>query len=203
MRILVVDDEQGLRHTLTLILNAESHETRAAHDGASALEMLRQSDADLVLCDVRMPGMDGLAFLDAYKRNGGRAPVIMMSAYGDDAFAVDAIRRGAHDFIQKPFRADQVLLVLAKAAERQGLREQVQRLSDEIERLRRSLPKEPDAINSGDPNDLSVKRRTEALERSLILRALKETDGNRTRAAKLLDLSPRALLYKIREYGIE
>ncbi len=136
MNTLIVDDEQGLRHTLTLILGAEGHEMRSAADGAAALTMLAVRDADVILCDIRMAGMDGLTFLDNYKKSNGRALVIMMSAYGDDDSAVDAVRRGAHDFIQKPFRADQVLLVLAKAIEREGLRAQVRRLSDELAELR-------------------------------------------------------------------
>jgi len=136
VNILVVDDELGLRHTLTLILGAEGHETRAAANGETALEMLAEQDADLVLCDVRMPGIDGLTFLDRYREAAGRALVIMMSAYGDDAAALDAIKRGAYDFLQKPFRADQVLLVVRKAIEREGLRQQVLLLHEEIAALR-------------------------------------------------------------------
>ena len=136
MNIVIVDDELGLRHTLSLILGNEGHETRAAENGDVALKMLADRDADLVLCDVRMPGIDGLAFLDRYRTAGGRALTIMMSAYGDDDDALEAIRRGAHDFIQKPFRADQVLLVLRKAIEREGLMRQVERLSQEIAELR-------------------------------------------------------------------
>jgi len=136
VNIVVVDDELGLRHTLTLILGAEGHETRAAANGESALEMLAQQDADLVLCDVRMPGIDGLTFLDRYREASGRALVIMMSAYGDDDSALDAIKRGAYDFLQKPFRADQVLLVVRKAIEREGLRQQVLLLHEEIAALR-------------------------------------------------------------------
>src|SRR5690348_402491 len=105
MNILIVDDELGLRHTLTLILDAEGHKTRTASTGDAALKLLAEQDADVVLCDVRMPGMDGLAMLDKYKQSGGGALVVMMSAYGDDDSAIDAIKRGAHDFIQKPFRA--------------------------------------------------------------------------------------------------
>jgi two-component system response regulator AtoC len=136
VNILIVDDEIGLRHTLTLILGAEGHETRVAADGASALALLAESDADIVLCDLRMPGIDGLTFLERYCAIAGKALVIMMSAYGDDDAAVDAIKRGAHDFIQKPFRADQVLLVVNKAIEREGLRQQVLELHEEIAALR-------------------------------------------------------------------
>jgi len=136
MNILVVDDELGLRHTLTLILQAEGHTVRAANDGASALERVADTSPDLIICDVRMPGLDGLAFLEKYKETGGSALVIMMSAYGDDDAALEAIRRGAYDFIPKPFRADQVLLVLRKAIEREGLRREVAQLHDEIVALR-------------------------------------------------------------------
>jgi two-component system, NtrC family, response regulator AtoC len=136
VNILIVDDELGLRHTLTLILDAEGHETRAAPNGQAALAMLAERDADIVLCDVRMPEMDGLTFLDRYRATTGRALVIMMSAYGDDDAALDAIKRGAYDFIPKPFRADQVVLVIRKAAEREGLRQQVLMLHEELAALR-------------------------------------------------------------------
>ena len=138
MNIVVVDDELGLRHTLTLILGAEEHETRVASDGASALALLAERDADIVLCDLRMPGMDGLTFLDRYQSGPprGKGLVIIMSAYGDDDEAVDAIKRGAYDFIQKPFRADQVLLVVRKAIERERLRQEVLQLHEEIAALR-------------------------------------------------------------------
>jgi two-component system, NtrC family, response regulator AtoC len=136
MNILVVDDELGLRHTLTLILQAEGHTVRAASDGAAGLERLAEGPADLIICDVRMPGLDGLGFLERYKESGGTALVIMMSAYGDDEAALAAIRRGAYDFIAKPFRADQVLLVVRKAIEREGLRREVEQLHDELVALR-------------------------------------------------------------------
>ena len=136
MNILVVDDELGLRHTLTLILQAEGHAVRAASDGATGLERLGEAPADLIICDVRMPGLDGLAFLEKYKEMGGTALVIMMSAYGDDEAALEAIRRGAYDFIAKPFRADQVLLIVRKAIEREGLRREVAQLHDELVALR-------------------------------------------------------------------
>ena len=143
MRVLVVDDEPGLRHTLSLILGDEGHEVRTAGDGAAALEILdRGEEVDLILCDLRMPGVDGLEFLDRYRERqaaagGPCALVIAMSAYGDNDAALDAMRRGAYDFISKPFRADQIVLVLRKAVEREKLRRQVDALSEELASLRR------------------------------------------------------------------
>jgi two-component system response regulator AtoC len=136
MNVLVVDDELGLRHTLSRILEAEGHAVRSASGGEDALALLADASADVVLCDVRMAGMDGLAFLDRYKANGGAALVVMMSAYGDDDGAVEAIRRGAYDFVSKPFRADQILLVLRKAIERERLEREVTQLHEEITALR-------------------------------------------------------------------
>jgi two-component system response regulator AtoC len=137
MKLLVVDDEQGLRHTLSLILRGEGHDVVTASDGGAALSALAEDRAiGLVLCDVRMPVMDGMTFLERYRESGGAALVIMMSAYGDDDAAIAAIQRGAYDFIPKPFRPEQVLLVVRKAIEREGLRHQVEQLHAEVEALR-------------------------------------------------------------------
>jgi two-component system, NtrC family, response regulator AtoC len=136
VNVFILDDELGLRHTLTLILEGEGHEARSAAEGESALRMLSERDADVVLSDVRMAGMDGLEFLDRYRRLPGRGLVIMMSAYGDDDAAIEAMKRGAYDYIPKPFRAEQVLLVLRKAIEREGLRRQVAELNGQLAALR-------------------------------------------------------------------
>jgi two-component system, NtrC family, response regulator AtoC len=132
MKVLVVDDEQGLRHTLSLILRDEGHDVVTADDGEAALASLAAADVDLVLCDVRMPVLDGLQFLERYRATEGRAIVIMMSAYGDDDAALEAMRKGAYDYIPKPFKADQVILVIRKAMEREKLRLRVQQLQDEL-----------------------------------------------------------------------
>ncbi|MDQ3948882.1 MAG: sigma-54 dependent transcriptional regulator [Gemmatimonadota bacterium] len=136
MKILVVDDEFGLRHALSRILGAEGHEVVLAEDGASALQTINGKAPDLVLCDVRMPGMNGLEFLKRYRSTNVGGLVIMMSAYEDDEGVIEAMRRGAYDFIGKPFRADQLLLTIRKAVERERLRQTVEQLQEELSALR-------------------------------------------------------------------
>jgi len=120
-RVLVVDDEPGLRQSLGLLLSDAGYEVAAEGDGSRALERALAETFDLVLCDVRMPDMDGLAFLRAYKARGGAALVIMMSAYGAEEAALAAMKEGAYDYVPKPFRADEVVLTLRKAQERERL----------------------------------------------------------------------------------
>jgi two-component system response regulator AtoC len=138
VKILVVDDEFGLRHALSRILGAEGHEVTVADNGAAALELANTNgqSPDLILCDVRMPGVNGLEFLERYRALNGRALVIMMSAYEDDEGVIEAMRRGAYDFIGKPFRADQLLLTIRKAVERERLRQTVEQLQEELSALR-------------------------------------------------------------------
>ncbi|HKW42082.1 MAG TPA: sigma-54 dependent transcriptional regulator [Gemmatimonadales bacterium] len=120
-RVLVVDDEPGLRHSLGLLLADAGYEVVAEGSGTHALERARAEPFDLILCDVRMPDMDGLAFLRAYKGGGGPALVIMMSAYGGEEAALAAMKEGAYDYVPKPFRPDEVVLTLRKAEEREQL----------------------------------------------------------------------------------
>jgi two-component system response regulator AtoC len=139
VKILVIDDEFGLRHALSRILGAEGHEVVVAENGAAALELLVGANGggpELVLCDVRMPEVNGLEFLERYRATNGSALVIMMSAYEDDEGVIEAMRRGAYDFIGKPFRADQLLLTIRKAVERERLRQTVEQLQNELSALR-------------------------------------------------------------------
>ncbi|HEX6925298.1 MAG TPA: sigma-54 dependent transcriptional regulator, partial [Longimicrobiaceae bacterium] len=127
-RILVVDDEAGLRHTLELILTDEGYEILKAANGEEGLRVAKSEHPDLILCDVRMPKIDGLAFVERYCGAGGEALVIMMSAYGTRETAIEAMRLGAYDYISKPFNAEEVLLTIHKAQERETLRREVTRL---------------------------------------------------------------------------
>src|SRR3989441_12361395 len=115
-RVLVVDDEPGLRQSLGLLLADAGYDVAAEGNGARALERALAEPFDLVLCDVRMPDMDGLAFLRAYVGGGGSALVIMMSAYGGEGAAPAALKEGGYDYIPKPVRPDQGGLTLPQAA---------------------------------------------------------------------------------------
>jgi len=135
-RVLVIDDESGLRHTLELILKDDGCEVVTASDGEEGLRLASAESPDLILCDIRMPRLDGLGFIDRYKATGGEALVIMMSAYGTLETAIEAMRRGAYDYISKPFNADEVVLSLRKAQERESLRREVKRLRQHIGNVR-------------------------------------------------------------------
>src|SRR3989442_772425 len=120
-RVLVVGGEPGLRQSLGLLLADAGYDVAAESDGKRALERALAEPFDLILSDVRMPEMDGLAFLRAYRSRGGTALVIMMSAYGAEEAALAAMKEGAYDYIPKPFRPDEVVLTLRKAEERERL----------------------------------------------------------------------------------
>lgn len=124
-RVLVVDDEEPMRHMLELVLRREGYEVTAAESGEAAVQCLQDEGAaevDVVLSDVRMPGMGGLGLVEWAARERPELTVIVMSAFGSVALAIDAMHRGAYDYISKPFKQDEVVLALRKAQERQRLR---------------------------------------------------------------------------------
>ena len=132
MKILIVDDDAGLRKSVSLILSDAGYDVVSASDGEEGLAVAQQERPGLILCDVRMPRMDGLEFLDRHRQAGLDSLVLMMTAYGSIDLAVQAMKRGAYDYLPKPFGADEVLLTLRKAEEREQLRREVGRLREEV-----------------------------------------------------------------------
>ena len=132
MKILIIDDDDGLRKSVSLILTDADYEVVLAEDGESGLSTAHEQKPDLILCDVRMPRVDGLEFLASYREAGGEALVLMMTAYGSMELAIEAMKRGAYDYLPKPFGADEVLLAIRKAEERELLRKEVRRLRQEV-----------------------------------------------------------------------
>jgi two-component system response regulator AtoC len=137
VKVLVVDDDRGLRKSLSLILGDAGYEVRVAEDGEEGLAMALAERPELVLCDVRMPKKDGLAFLKEYREAGGEGLVLVMTAYGSLELAMEAMKAGAYDYLPKPFGADEVLLTVRKAEEREQLFQEVGRLRSEVRADRR------------------------------------------------------------------
>ena len=133
-KVLVVDDEENFRHILSVILKKERYEVETASNGEEALQRISNTTFDQVLCDIRMPGMDGLDFLKEVKKTEADANVIMMSAYGTLDTAVEAMKLGAYDYISKPFKPDEIILTLKKAEERERLRKENELLRKEVKK---------------------------------------------------------------------
>ena len=112
--ILIVDDEKNMRHMLQVMLSREGYIAESAPDGSEGLAMMDGKDFDFILCDIRMPRMDGLDFLKEARKRHPEKTFIMMSAYGTIDTAIEAMKLGAYDYIAKPFKSDEVLLTLKR-----------------------------------------------------------------------------------------
>jgi two-component system response regulator AtoC len=132
-RLLVIDDEANMRHMLSAVLKKADYNVDAACDGVEGLHMIEQGQYDFVLCDIKMPNMGGMEFLDAAREKLNGTTVIMMSAYGSIDTAIGAMKLGAYDYISKPFKTDEVYLTLKKAEERESLKKENRRLKERIQ----------------------------------------------------------------------
>lgn len=122
--ILVIDDEENMRHMLSVMLARQGYRVEGAADGAEGLNSVMNNVYDFILCDIRMPEMDGKTFLVRALALSVTAPVIMMSSYGSVETAIECMKLGAYDFISKPFKKDEIVMVLKKAEERERLKEE-------------------------------------------------------------------------------
>jgi two-component system, NtrC family, response regulator AtoC len=134
-RVLVVDDEKNMRHMLQIMLGKAGYEAETAGDGLEGLEKMNRGEFDFVLCDLKMPRMDGMSFLKRAKEKFNEKTFIMMSAYGNIDDAVEAMKIGAYDYISKPFKTDEVLLTLKKAEERERLKKENLSLQKRIDKI--------------------------------------------------------------------
>jgi two-component system nitrogen regulation response regulator NtrX len=132
-RILVVDDEESIRKVLRQVLEYEGHEIRVASGGGEAITAYEESRPDLVFLDVKMARMDGLEVLDRLRSLDPDAVVVMISGHGTIETAVEATRRGAYDFLEKPLDTDRLLVTIRNAVQQRGLAEENARLRGEVE----------------------------------------------------------------------
>ena len=120
-KILIIDDEKSIRYTLREILEYEKYIVEEAKDGEEGLEMITNNHYDVVLCDIKMPKMDGIELLDKIALLDKEVQIIMISAHGNIETAVEATKKGAFDFIQKPIDLNRLLITLKNAMERSSL----------------------------------------------------------------------------------
>lgn len=150
--VLVVDDERAIRDSLHMILEYEGYRVEEAAGGSEAIARIADRPPDAVVLDIKMPEMDGLAVLQAVRERGYDMPVLMISGHGDVATAVEATRRGAYDFFEKPLQRERVLLSLANAIE-----------SYRLQAENRSLRHEPDELIG---SSAAMARLRETIERA-------------------------------------
>lgn len=119
--ILIIDDERSIRSTMKDILEFENHTVTLAEDGAQALEAVGREAFDLIFSDIKMPGMDGMELLDALLARGVEAPIVMISGHGTIETAVEALKKGAFDFIEKPIDLNRLLVTVRNALDKGNL----------------------------------------------------------------------------------
>lgn len=194
-RILVVDDEKNMRALLRDIL-APQHDVTLANDGTSARAELEAAPIDLVFTDVRMPGLDGFELVRFVKERWPLTEVVMMTAFASVPAAVEAIRQGAYDYIQKPFDPDDVSLVVTRALERR--------------RDRATQSKGATSGGAPSPQELAGLSYREALasardrgSREYLVALLQGFGGNVSRAAERAGLERESLHRLLRRHGIQ
>ncbi len=132
-KILIVDDEESIGDALQQVFEYEGHQVRVACNGPSALELVRESPPDVTFLDVKMPGMDGLEVLERMRSDDSSALIVMISGHGTIDTAVEATRKGAFDFLEKPLDTDRLLVTLRNVLAVKGLSASVERLRSEVE----------------------------------------------------------------------
>ena len=161
MKILVVDDERAIRNSLKEILTDEGYEVDTAEDGAAALALAEREHYNIIFCDIKMPGMDGIEFLDKVMEAGLEGAVVMISGHGDIDTAVECIKKGAFDFIQKPLDLNRILITIKNATEKVSLVKETRILKKKVYGQRMVGESEPiqairDMISKVAPTDARV-----------------------------------------------
>jgi len=134
-RILVIDDERAIRNTLKEVLEYEKHEVDVAEDGPTGLEMFAANTYDIVLCDIKMAKMDGIEVLVKIAETTTDVPIIMISGHGNIDTAVEAIKKGAYDFLEKPLDLNRLLITIRNAMDKSTLITQTQVLRSKVSKM--------------------------------------------------------------------
>jgi len=132
LKILVIDDERSIRNTLKDILGFEGYQVELAENGRSGIDMAQSSEFDIILCDIKMPEVDGLEVLEQIMKSKPESTVVMISGHGTIDTAVEAIKKGAFDFIEKPLDLNRLLITLRNASDKSALVRETQILKQRV-----------------------------------------------------------------------
>ena len=146
-KILLVDDDDAIRRSLDKILSYEGYETVLAANGSQGMNLALQENPDLILLDIKMPRIDGMEVLETLVKQGTTAPVIMISGHGTIQTAVEATRKGAFDFIEKPLDRERLLISCRNALEKKSLVDENQELKQEVKARHRFIGEHPNLKN--------------------------------------------------------
>jgi len=133
--VLLVDDEEGIRTVLSIAIRDAGYKVMTASNGIEALEVLEKNEIPLIVSDIKMPGMDGLELLQRIKKDWPDSEVIMITGHGDMDSAIESLRRGAGDFITKPFHEDALEIALERALQKIVIRDQLREYTENLEHL--------------------------------------------------------------------
>jgi two-component system, NtrC family, nitrogen regulation response regulator NtrX len=137
--ILIIDDEKSIRKTLSEILSYEGYKVDEAADGAEGFKMFKDKQYDAVLCDIKMPKMDGLEFLEKAKETNPDIPIVMVSGHGNIDTAVEAVKKGAYDYISKPPDLNRLLITLRNAMDKSNLVTETKTLRRKVNRTQEMI----------------------------------------------------------------
>jgi len=132
--VLIVEDDEKMRDLLRKIITREGYPVEEAANGDAALTLIEKNVYDIVLTDVKMPGLDGIELLKEIKKISARTYVIIMTAFGTIGSAVEAMKQGAYDYISKPFKLDEIQILIRKILDEKALRQEVDHLRKEVRR---------------------------------------------------------------------
>ncbi len=139
MKLLIIDDERAIRNSMKEILTDEGYEVDVAEDGAAGVNMAIKEKYSVIFCDIKMPGMDGIEVLDRLRSEGVDSAVVMISGHGDIETAVECIKKGAYDFIQKPLDLNKILITIKNARDKVSLTRENDTIKNENKTLRNKV----------------------------------------------------------------
>src|SRR3982751_4806151 len=137
--LLIIDDEKAIRKTLLEILSFEGYKVEEASDGEEGLKKFKEKTYDLVLCDIKMPKLDGIEFLQKAGESNPDIPIIMISGHGNIETAVEAVKKGAYDYISKPPDLNRLLVTIRNAIERNNLVKETKTLKRRVSKVQEMI----------------------------------------------------------------